>query len=291
MVMRQEESFRRVRQVLVAVLLLNWAVAAAKIILGLWTRSASILADGFHSFSDGSSNIVGIVGIAMASRPRDTDHPYGHGKMENVAAIGIAMMLLLVAFELFQEALRRLRQPVAVELNALSFAVMAGTMLVNFLVTRYEYRRGKELASDILVADSFHTRTDIFVSLAVILGMLGVILGLPVLDPLISLIVVVMIGRMAYRIFSHTSHVLCDRAVIDPGQIRKVILSIRRVKDCHEIRTRGREDEVMVDLHISVDPSMPVGTAHDLSEEIEAGVKKAFPGVAEVIVHVEPPGK
>ena len=286
--MNQGESFKAIKRVLILVLILNWGVAVAKVILGFLTRSTSIMADGLHSFSDGSSNIVGIVGIAMASRPKDKDHPYGHGKMENFAAIGIAMMLFMLALEILRESVETLRSPRMPEINAISFVVMAGTILVNYMVTRYEFRRGKELKSDILVADSFHTKTDIYVSFAVIAGMIGIKLGFPRVDPIMSLFIVFMIGRMAVAVLRHTSYVLCDKAVIDSQEISAIAMMVKGVKNCHQIRTRGREDQIMVDLHINVDESMRVGDAHDLADKIEDAVKAKFAGVSEVIVHIEP---
>lgn len=289
--MSQKENFKEIKRVLAWILVLNWMVAAAKILLGFVTKSASIMADGFHSFSDGSSNVIGLVGINMASKPRDRDHPYGHGKMENFTSIGIAMMLVILCVELFESAMGRLRNPVYPEINVTSFVVMGVVTCVNYFVTVYEHKKGKELKSDILVADSHHTRSDIYVSLAVMAGMFGTVMGIRFLDPILSLVIVLLIGHMAFDILRNASKVLCDSAIIPPEDIKKVAMGIAGVRDCHEIRTRGREDEILVDLHINVDKSMHVDNAHDLSNRIENAVKGRFQGVREVIVHIEPPGK
>ncbi len=286
-----EENFKKIKRILVAVLALNWLVAAAKILLGMTTKSASIMADGLHSFSDGSSNIIGLVGITIASRPRDKDHPYGHSKMENFTSIGIAMMLVVLCVELFQNAMNRFRSPVSPDINMMSFIVMAAATCVNCFVNVYEYKKGKELKSDILVADSYHTKSDIYVSLVVMGGMLGTVMGIRLIDPVLSLIIMALIGRMAFDILRSASKVLCDSAIIPPEKIRKVAMGISGVRGCHEIRTRGREDEILVDLHINVDKSMHVDSAHDLSGRIENVIKGTFPGVREVIIHIEPPGK
>ena len=289
--MTREENFKSIKRILLVVLALNWLVAALKILLGLITKSASIMADGFHSFSDGSSNIVGLVGISMAYKPKDRGHPYGHSKIENFTSIGIAIMLVIVCVEIFESAVRRFESPVCPGINLMSFIIMGAATCINYFVTVYEYRKGKELASDILIADSYHTRSDIYVSLVVMAGMLGTVMGLHLVDPILSLVIMVLIGRMAFGILRDASKVLCDSAIIEPEEIRSLVIGIRGVKGCHEIRTRGREDEILVDLHINVDESMHVGDAHDLSSRIENAIKGRFAGVREVIVHIEPPGK
>ena len=286
--MAGDDSFKKIEPVLLWVLLLNWGVSAIKILLGLFTKSAGIMADGFHSFSDGLSNIVGIVGIRLASRPKDRDHPYGHKKMENFTAVGISMTMLLLCIELIESSVRRLLNPVNIRIDAGSFIIMGATVVVNYFVTRYEHNKGRELKSDVLIADSFHTKSDIYVSITVMAGMLGVAIGFLVLDVVISLIVAVLIAKMAVDVLRSTSKVLCDGAMIEPELIRQAAMAVKGVRECHEIRTRGREDEILVDLRVHVDDSMHVNDAHDISGAIEDSIKKRFPGVAEVTVHIEP---
>ena len=166
-----KKHYRGIQKVLWLVLVLNWAVAAAKIIYGYMTDSTSMTADGFHSLADGTSNIIGLIGIHFCSQPKDEDHPYGHKKYETLFALGIAAMLLIVAFNLGKAGIARIITPIAPEVDFISFAVMIITVMVNLTVMIYEYRRGKQMQSDILIVDSMHTRADIFTSLSVIVAL------------------------------------------------------------------------------------------------------------------------
>ena len=279
----------RIRWVLIIVLVLNWAVAAAKMIYGMLTRCESMTADGFHSFSDGASNIVGLIGIAIAARPRDSDHPYGHKKYETFYSLGIAFLLFLVSFNLFKEAIGHIIHPVVPQVDARSFAVMIITLAVNIWVMRYEFRRGKALQSDILVADSMHTRADILTSFAVILALFGIRAGYPMVDPIATFIISLFITYAGITIVQEASRVLCDSAVIvDTSKISDIVFSVTGVKSCHKIRTRGRPDDICIDLHVQVDSSLHVDKAHDISYAIEQAIKKSISGVTDVLVHIEP---
>jgi len=279
-----------IRKVLIYVLVLNWAVAIAKLIVGYLTKSNSMVADGLHSFSDGSANIVGLVGISFASKPVDDDHPYGHKKYETFTAIGIAILLLLVCFNVFHESMGKLRNPVAPTVNLYSFIVMALTITVNIMVMNYEFRKGKKMNSDILVSDSMHTRADILTSLSVIVALIASKFGYPIIDVVVSVIIALFIGYAAYDILRDASRVLCDTAAIDIKRIEAVVRSIDGVMECHKIRTRGREDDIHIDMHVLVQPSMRIDKAHELSYKIEDTIKREFAGVTDIVVHLEPAG-
>src|SRR3989338_7597424 len=158
--------YRRIRRILILTLVLNWLVALAKILYGLFSRCASITADGFNSLSDGASNIIGIVGINFACRPKDADHPYGHKKYETFFSLGISALLFIIAFNLFQEGIKRLYYPIIPQIDMKSFLVILITLGINLWVMNYEHRQGKVLQSDILISDSLHTKADIFTSLS-----------------------------------------------------------------------------------------------------------------------------
>ncbi|HWR98882.1 MAG TPA: cation diffusion facilitator family transporter, partial [Candidatus Methanoperedens sp.] len=166
---------RRVRFVLWAILGLNLAVAAAKYFYGLATASIAMQADGFHSLFDGTSNVVGLIGLAVAVRPPDRDHPYGHAKYETYAAAIIGAMLLLASWKVGAAAWTRLAnggEPPRVDAG--SFVVMLVTLGVNIGVAAWERRVGKDLRSELLIADASHTGSDILVSVGVLAGLVAV---------------------------------------------------------------------------------------------------------------------
>jgi len=195
-----EERYRRIRWILVCVLFLNWGVAAAKLLYGWITRSASMTADGFHSFSDGSSNIIGLIGIWIASQPIDKTHPYGHKKFETLTSIGISIFLFIVCLNVVREGVLRFLHPVIPQVNVISFLVMGITLAINIAVMIYEKRMGVVLKSDVLISDALHTRADILTSFSVILTLIGIKFGFPILDAIASIVISGFIAHAAVNI-------------------------------------------------------------------------------------------
>jgi cation diffusion facilitator family transporter len=284
------DRYAEVSRVLVRVLVLNLAVALAKIIFGYSSGAISILSDGFHSLTDGASNVVGLVGIYAADRPPDEDHPYGHRKYETVAAAGITIFLLLVMVEVLRNAIAHLSGRAALHaISPASFLVMIVTVAVNLFVIRYESREGERLASEILSADALHTRSDVWTSLTVIGALAGVQLGLPILDPLAALVVAGFIGHAGYEIARSTTMILSDRIVIAESDLEEVVRSVPGVLGCHHIRTRGTNDHVFLDLHVWLPAAMPLIEAHALSHDVKDRLIARYPQIADAIIHIEPP--
>ena len=281
----------RVERVLWIVFVLNLAVAAAKFFYGLASGSASMQADGIHSVFDSVGNIVGLVSIALAARPADEGHPYGHSKFETYGSLAIGALLLLAAFEVGSGAVGKLMSgSYTAVVTPASFAVMVGTLVINLFVTTYERRAGRRLKSEIIMADAAHTLSDVFVSLGVIAGLVLVALGFPQADPLMALVVTAAILVSAWGVFRTAFQTLSDTAQLPEAAVRAVAASVPGIRGVHRVRTRGTEAEVYCDLHIWVDPAMTVRDAHALGDEVEAAVKEQFPAVREVLVHIEPEG-
>lgn len=282
---------RAVERVLWIVFVLNLAVAAAKFFYGLASGSASMQADGIHSVFDSFGNIIGLVGIAMAGRPADEGHPYGHSKFETYGSMAIGMLLLVAAFEVGTSAVGKLMsQTYTAHVTPISFAVMVATLAINLGVTVYERRQGKLLKSQILAADAAHTLSDAFVSIGVIVGLAFVAAGFPVADPVMALIVTVFILISAVSVFKEALRTLSDHACIPPEGIAAIAQEMPGIVEVHCIRTRGTEAEVYCDLHALVDPNMTVLAAHELAEEFERVAKEKYPNIKEVLVHIEPYG-
>jgi cation diffusion facilitator family transporter len=275
-------------RVLARVLALNLAVAFAKLAFGYATGTLSIISDGFHSLTDGASNVMGIVAMRAARKPPDHDHPYGHRKYETLAAAGIFVFLLLVVIEVVQGALSRLRGGGAPEVTALSFGVMLVTLAVNVLVVRYESARGRELGSELLLADAAHTRSDVLTSCAVMVSLAGVWLGYPKLDAIGGLVVAVFIAYSGFQIGREASGILSDRVVMNEDDIRRVVMGIPEVKGCHQIRTRGSADHTFLDLHVWFRGDTTLIEAHRLSHVVKDRLMAEYPHIADAIIHIEP---
>jgi cation diffusion facilitator family transporter len=273
------------------VLVLNLIVAVAKILFGYASGAISILSDGFHSLTDAASNVVGLVGVRAAGQPPDEDHPYGHRKYETVAAAAVNVFLLLVVIEVLRNALNQLsgRSTSPPSITTASFIVMLLTVAVNLLVIAYESREAERLASEVLLADALQTRGDVWTSLTVVAALVGVRLGLPILDPLAALVVAGFIGYASYQIARATTRILSDRIVIAESDIERVVMSVPGVLGCHHIRTRGSADHVFLDLHVWLPAEMPLLHAHDLSHVVKDRLMARYPQIADAIIHIEPP--
>lgn len=282
-------NLKRVRNVLLIILVANVFVAVLKIFIGSFIKSASLSADGFHSLSDGSSNVVGLIGIWYAARPVDEDHPYGHRKFETLAGIFIGAMLTFVGINVLIGAFQRFFNPKILAITLESILALIVTLGINIFVSIFEFKEGKKLNSTILVSDSLHTRSDIYVSLGVLITLLSIHFGFPsIIDPIASIVVALFIFNAAFEIFKENSEVLLDKAVVDAERIREIVLRFPQVKDIHEIRSRGRMDEVYIDLHIMVEPNNTIEESHSLMHNIENEMRKEICENTEVIMHIEP---
>jgi cation diffusion facilitator family transporter len=284
------KNFAAIRRVLLITMGLNLVATVAKLAVGYWTGSISLIADGFDSVFDSVSNVVGLVGISLAARPADEEHPYGHRKFETLTAIGIAILLFLTCWELAESALERLRAPVLVSptVNLWSFGALLVSIIVHLAVVRYELRAGRRLKSDVLVADALHTRADIYVSLSVMGGLIAVWLGYPLVDPLLALAIAGVIAKIGIDIIRESSKTLLDRVVIPLSDIEAIAQAVPGVETVHQVRSRGHQDDIHVDLHIQVEPDMPAAQAHAIAHKVQARLTEDLTGVRDVVIHIEP---
>ncbi|MDA8340082.1 MAG: cation diffusion facilitator family transporter [Nitrospiraceae bacterium] len=277
-----------IRKVLLITLLLNILVSAAKIFYGYITGSISIFSDGFHSLFDGVSNIVGLIGIYIASHPPDEKHPYGHRKYETVFTIFVGLLMLFTCFEVFRKVYESLTGRHETTITTASFFVMVITLIINIFVSAYEKRKGEKLSSEFLIADSRHTKSDIYVSLGVIVSLVFIKLGFPIADPIAGAVVGIFIAKAGIDIIRESTETLVDRTQMDTSIIKEIACSVNGVMECHEIRTRGTRSHVFIDLHILVDPSLSVENAHRIAEAVEKEIKSKISEVVDVVVHIEP---
>ena len=277
------------QRVLWITLWLNLAVAVAKIICGVLTHTLSMIADGYHSMFDGISNVIGLVALWAAHRPPDADHQYGHRKFEVLATILISVMLFIAAVEILASSWGRLGGGGVVPIfSPAAVVIMVATMIINFSVSRYEGRRGRELGSPFLVADSRHTASDVYVSTSVLVAIFSLKMGLSWLDPVAAVVIGGVIIYTGVQLLRGSLGILADRALIDAAEIERIALEFPLVRACRQIRTRGMSDAVYVDLTLRFDPTLTLREAHDICDALEARLKEAFPIIADIIVHPEP---
>lgn len=285
----KNNNYGKIKAVLWIILFANFGVAFIKIFTGYMINSTSLTADGFHSLTDGSSNIIGLIGIHFASRPVDSDHPYGHHKFETLASLFIAVMLLILGVRIIISAVSNIMHPQIPQINIESLIALVVTLGINIFVTKFEFKQGNMLNSSILIADSLHTKSDVIVSIGVLLTLTAIKLGVsPIFDSITSLVVSGFILHASYEIFHDTCGVLLDRAAIDSCTVKEIVMKFDEVKDVHNIRSRGVENEIYVDLHIMVEPNTKVQDSHILMHQIENKLCEELNKTIHLIIHVEP---
>lgn len=278
----------QVRKVLVCTLILNVLVAFAKVLYGFMTNSVAMMSDGFHSFFDGASNVIGLVGIWIASHPPDETHPYGHKKYETLFTIIIAVMLFTTCFEILKKVYESFHADHKTQVTVTSFVIMFVTMGVNTFVMIYERTKGKQLGSDFLIADAKHTKSDILVSFTVIASLIFSRLGYYYADVIVGLIITIFIARIGYEILKDASNVLVDTVCLNTRAVEQVVNNLDGVRGCHDIRTRGSQNSIYLDLHVLVARNLSTETSHGIADRIEETIKQEFPSVIDIVVHIEP---
>lgn len=268
-----------------------------KVVVGLLSGSLGILAEAAHSGLDFLAAIITLIAVRAANKPADPGHTYGHGKVENLSALAEALLLLGTCVWIIYQAIDRLvGNQVKVNASLWTFGVMVVSIVVDLSRSRMLYRVANKHRSQALEADALHFSTDVWSSLVVILGLIGVKIALhnpslaflekadAVAALLVAAIVVIVSGKLGLR----TVHALLDASpagVVD--QIKARVEAMDKVFDCHAIRVRHSGPHYFVDLHITLDGNLTLNAAHALTEEVERVVNTILPG-ADVTVHPEP---
>ncbi|MBJ7298313.1 MAG: cation diffusion facilitator family transporter [Nostocales cyanobacterium LE14-WE4] len=278
-----------VRKVLIITLLLNVFVMGLKVLVGHWTGSLSLLADALHSVTDSANNVLGLVAIKFSSPLPDREHPYGHNKFEALGALGIAAFLGIACFEIVQGAVERILkggEPVKVSPPELWLLLIV--LGINIFVAFYERNVGKRVGSSILIADATHTMSDVWVTISVIGGLIGVWLGYQWLDVALAFPVALLVFWSGWSVLTENLPWLVDQMAIAPETIHTIAVSVPGVLNCHDIASRGVIGrQVFIEMHLIVDAA-DVETAHNITEEVEKQLEQRFHPVR-ILIHVEPP--
>ncbi len=280
-----------VRRVLWGLLLANAAVVGAKVVIGFAAGSLAVLGDAVHSTADALNNVLALVVVRAAAKPPDEDHPYGHGKFESLGTLAIVGFMSITCFELVRDSVGRLLSGTRTSphLTDVQLALLVGTLALNVLVAWYEERRGRELESDLLLADAAHTRADVFITFGVLIGMLFARRGWWWVDPVLALGIAGFIVWIAVGIFQRAVPVLVDQRAIPPATIRSLAESVDGVMSAYGIRSRGGSHAQVryAEVTIAVDGGANVAAAHLIADRVEERLKLDL-ALTEVTVHVEP---
>jgi cation diffusion facilitator family transporter len=282
----QQRAYSDIQRVLILTFFLNLLSTIAKLGVGFWSGTLSLVADGLDTLFDGLSNVIGVIAVRISSQPPDEDHPYGHRKFETLAALIIAAALFLTAWELGKDAIVRLFAPPPLVVDWWSIGALLVGGVLQAVTGWWELRKGRELASEILVADARHTLTSIGVSGAVLVGLGLVWLGYDWADPLVALLVAGVIAKIGVDTVRENVPALVDRAPLNAAQIGEIVAGVAGVESYHRIRSRGPADQVAIDLHVRVAAILSTQESNAISDEVRRRLLR-LPGVDDVTVHVE----
>ena len=278
-----------VRRALLIVLLLNALSAVLKISVGARTGALTVLGAALESVLDMLSNVVAIIAVSVAAREPDDDHPYGHDKFETLGTLGIVGFLSITCFELLRQSVYELMQqqepPSAERLDG---ALLVISLAVNFIVVVYERRRGRSLASPLLLADAAHTASDILVTTLAIASLVLSRMGVARADAALGLMVALIIALSGYQILRGSIPILVDARAVDADRLADIVRTIPGVRGVRAARSRRTASgHLFAEVTILVDGATTVTDAHDFTDEVERAIAREL-GTAEAIVHVEP---
>lgn len=289
-----EDEFQKVaNKVSFVTIIGNMLLSVMKLIAGFIAHSNAMISDAIHSASDVFSTFVVIIGIKLASKKADKEHPYGHERLECVAAIVLSMVLFITGFGIGAAALKNITSgdynnivvPGVLALVAAIVSIVGKEAM--YWYTRYNAKR---IDSSALMADAWHHRSDAFSSIGALIGIAGARLGFPIMDSIASLIIFVFIIKAAYDIFKDAIDKMVDHACDDAtvSKIRECVMKHEDVLGIDMLQTRIFGNKIYVDLEIETDGSYTLSKAHTIAETVHDDIEKSFPKVKHIMVHVNP---
>lgn len=275
----------------------NVALLCFKFVAAIVGHSSAMMADAIHSLSDFITDVVVLVFVRMSAKPQDRTHDYGHGKFETFATFIIGVALVLVAAGVVVAAIKKVvLWAGGAELKApgmLAFWAALLSIVVKEALFRYTAIRGKALNSQAMIANAWHHRSDAFSSVGAAIGIGGsILLGnrWTVLDPVASVVVGLMLGRVAYQLLKTSVDELTESSLPEEveQEIADIIRSFPDIAEPHNLRTRRIGNRIAIEFHVRMDGNLPLRVAHDRASAIERKLKERFGSSTHISIHTEP---
>ena len=271
----------------------NVVLSVIKLLAGIIAHSSAMISDAVHSASDVFSTFVVIIGIKLASKKPDKEHPYGHERMECVAAIVLAMVLFITGLGIGLEAVKNIIHGNYGDLQVPGvLALIAAIVSIVSKEAMYWYTRhyAKKIDSSALMADAWHHRSDAFSSIGALIGIGASRLGYPVMDSIASLVIFVFIVKAAFDIFKDAIDKMVDHSCDEEieKQIYECVMKNENVMGIDLLQTRVFGNKIYVDVEIQADASYTLQKAHDIAEAVHDDIEESFPKVKHIMVHVNP---
>ena len=288
--MEIEQRQRVTQRVTLVGALVNCVLATLQISFGILGKSQALLADGLHTLSDLSSDFIVLFASKSAARAADDDHPYGHGRIETLATLLLGVILAAVGLGIGMRGVQSILDPVDTNPEAITIAFAALAIVAKEGLYRYTLKAARSLHSALLESNAWHHRSDALSSIVVLVGISAQLLGLRHMDAVAAIVVAAMIVLMGYRLGRNALSELIDTGLdfdlVD--DLRASMLGDKSVVGIHNLRTRSMGGLGYVDAHIEVDSDLTVSEAHYIAHKIEHRVKKKFPKIVDVQIHIDP---
>jgi cation diffusion facilitator family transporter len=283
--------YREIRKVTLVGSVIDLLLGIVKILAGWLAHSQALIADGFHSLSDLATDIVVLYAAKHSHREADEDHPYGHGRIETLATVGLGISLIAVAFGIGYDAVRRMNSPeLLLDPGLLALGVAIVSVFAKEAIYQYTRHAARRLRSNMLMANAWHSRSDAISSIVVVIGVGGAMMGHAYLDSVAAIAVAVMIAKIGFDLVRDSSRELIDTA-LDPQvteAIRKEVFSIDGVRALHMLRSRRSGSDALVDLHLQVDPRISVSEGHQIADTVRRQLLDGIDEVTDVTIHIDP---
>ena len=283
--------YQEVRKVTLVGSLVDFLLGVAKIIVGWLAHSQALIADGVHSLSDLATDFLVLYAAKHAHRAADEDHPYGHGRIETLATVGLGIALIGIALGIGYDAMRRMNSPdLLLDPGWIALGVAALSVVSKEVIYQYTRNAAKRLRSNMLMANAWHSRSDAISSIVVVIGVAGAMMGYTYLDSVAAIAVAVMISKIGFELVLDSTKELIDTA-LEPevtDAIRREVFNIDGVRALHMLRSRRSGSDALVDLHIQVDPRISVSEGHQIGDTVRRQLLERIEEVTDVTVHIDP---
>lgn len=275
----------------------NLFLAIIKGLGGFLSGSKALIADALHSASDIVSSVVILFAVRISHKPPDKEHPYGHGKAENIASIIVALLLIVVGIEISISSSKIFFGETPTAPNSLALIIIVFSIILKEILFQYKIRLGRKYNSTALISDAWHHRSDSLSSIAVLVGVGAAILGekfnLPLLiygDAIAGIIVSIIVIKVGYDLAKESSLVILEKVLSDKDTEKyyKTILSINGINQIDELFARTHGSYIIIDLKISVEAKLSVRDGHDMGKSAKTTLMSAHPEVSNVFVHINP---
>ena len=289
-----ENEFQRVaNRVSIVSIVANIVLSLLKLLAGIIASSSAMVSDAVHSASDVFSTFVVIIGIRLASKESDKEHPYGHERLECVAAIVLAVVLFITGLGIGGSALKTILGGHYADLKAPGMlALIAAIVSILVKEAMYWYTRyyAKKIDSSALMADAWHHRSDAFSSIGALIGIGGAMLNYPVMDSIASLVIFFFIAKAAFDIFKDAIDKMVDHSCDEEteNKLRECVLQNEIVMGIDLLQTRIFGNKIYVDVEIKADGTITLSEAHNIAESVHDDIEQNFPKVKHIMVHVNP---